>query len=146
MAVTVNDVLSGIVLAIQTLFPGVPVHVEDVDEEALTQNLSDPCFVVRLKESTLSKEMGSRYKRRHAFDLRYFAPMMEQRHAAAELLYEGLERIEVNGSIYHGRGMRHEIADVVLHFYVNVDFRVIRSQIASSKMAKLKQGGVLKYE
>ena len=119
--VTINDVRNAVNAALDTAFPTIPIMGEEIK-----QGLTPPCFFVKLLESEHTQELGRRYMRYHPFDVHYFAPERknEDMYVMAERLTEALQRIEVAGRPVHGTGMRFEIVDEVLHFFVEYNFHV----------------------
>ncbi|GIQ63632.1 hypothetical protein PACILC2_22000 [Paenibacillus cisolokensis] len=121
MNVTINDVRYAVHAALDAAFPDVPIAGEEIK-----QNLSPPCFFVRLLGPAHAQELGRRYMRYHPFDVHYFAE--DRSNAAmydmAERLTEALQWIVVAGRPVLGTGMRFEIVDEVLHFFVEYNFHV----------------------
>lgn len=136
--ITINDVLDGVVQALSTHFPDVAV-----DDEKRDANSQSPFFYVELFSVTQTQELHVRYKRAHRFDILYRSDNSSQRdmHAVAEQLYDFLETIVVNGKPIRGTGMRHEIVDQELHFFIDYDFLVTKPVAQGSKMRNLEQEG-----
>lgn len=134
MIVTVNDVRDGVIAALDSLYPDVNIHDEEIE-----QGLVEPRFFVKLLTGGHAQVLGRRYKRSHAFDVHYFSKTNEDRHAVAEKLYKGLEHIPVAAGTVRGIRMQHEIIDGVLHFFVDYDFHVMRQKDPETKMQTLEQ-------
>ena len=119
--VTFNDVRYAVHAALDAAFPDIPIHDEEIPQE-----LKPPCFFVRLLEPEHTQELGRRFFRYHPFDVHYFAPDRSNTamYEMAERLTEALQQIQVAGRPVRGTGMRFEIVDDVLHFFVNYDFHV----------------------
>jgi hypothetical protein len=119
--VTINDVRYAVHAALDTAFPDIPIMGEEIK-----QGLTPPCFFVRLLEPTHTQELGRRYARVHPFDVHYFAPnrQNDDMYDMAEQLTTVLQQIEVAGRPIRGTGMRFEIVDEVLHFFVEYNFHV----------------------
>lgn len=120
MSITVNDVRDGLIAALVLLYPGVKVTGEEI-----TQGLGQNHFFVKLLSGGQDKQLGRRYRRMHAFDVHYFGPDNEELHAAAERLYGGLGTIQTPDGRLRGTGMRHEIVNRVLHFFVDYNTDVL---------------------
>ncbi len=56
-----------------------------------------------------------------------------------EKLYEVLEYVKVNNSLYRSSKMTHEVIDEVLHFMLQFNYHVLKEIEEAPKMNKLKQ-------
>lgn len=132
--VTINDVRYAVHAALDATFPDVPVHGEEIK-----QGLNPPCFFVRLLEPEHVQELGRRFIRYHPFVIRYYAVDRENdvMYDMAEQLTEVLQQIEVAGRLVRGTGMRFEIVDEVLHFFVEYNFHVWAPRPDDPAMASL---------
>jgi len=119
--VTINDVRYAVHAALDAAYPDIPIH-----DEEIPQRLNPPCFFVRLLEPEHVQELGRRFLRYHPFVVRYFAQDRSNTamYEMAEQLTKALQQIQVAGRPVRGTGMRFEIVDDVLHFFVNYDFHV----------------------
>jgi hypothetical protein len=90
------------------------------------------------------REINRRYLRAHLFDVHYFAKTNRERHAMAEQLYGILRRINVGTGSAGGRGLRHEIVDDILHFFVSYDFHVLDNVPGAPLMQEFEQEGGIK--
>ncbi|MEF3309514.1 hypothetical protein PV433_11475 [Paenibacillus sp. GYB004] len=136
MLVTFNDVRIGINTVLDAAFPDIPVHGEEIK-----QDLEPPCFYVRLLGPAHTQELGRRFMRHHPFDIHYFAPGRDNDHmyAMAEKLTDVLQSIDVAGRPVTGYGMRFEIIDEVLHFFVEYKLHVWAPLPDDPKMQELEQ-------
>ena len=120
-----KEVVIGIVQALDAAF-GYPVHTGGVEQE-----LTPPCFLVEKVHGGQKKEIGSRYKNNNYFDIKYFTetekPALEFLEVE-ERLYSCLEYIEIEGSQTKGTDMKVNVIDGVLHFFVNYNFHVFRTE------------------
>lgn len=135
--VTINTIRDGVILALSLLFPGTIIY-----EEKMPQNFEAPCFFVKLLTGDQAHEMNRRYYRTHAFDIHFFPKGEEynrEAHEMADRLYEELRMVRIDGSLYRGSGMSHEVVDDVLHFFVNFNFHVLRPKDQVPKMMELKE-------
>jgi len=136
--ITVNSVLDSVIAALNQNFPNINTYSEESD-----QGLEEPYFYVKLFPVSQNQLLGQRYQRNHSFDIHYFAGGNEALHDMAEQLYDKLELISVDGGLVRGSGMRHEIVEGVLHWFVAYNFHVMRSVEADSLMQSMKQEGYL---
>jgi len=121
LQVTINDVRNAVHTALNSAFPDIPVIGEEIRQDPIP-----PCFFVKLHESGHIQELGRRFYRYHPFDVRYFAPdgNNDAMYDMAERLTEALQWIQAAGRPVRGTGMRFEIVDGVLHFFVEYHFHV----------------------
>lgn len=141
--ITINNVRDAVVTVLGEQFPDIEIYGEEIK-----QGFTEPCFFVKLFPVAQDREFGRRYKRYHAFDIHYFpeseTDANEEMHDMAEQLYACLEYIQVNSSLCRGHGMKHEIVDGVLHFFVNYDFHVLKPVPEVPAMQSLEQEGLVK--
>lgn len=138
LEVTVNSIRDGVILAINNLFPETYVFGEYID-----QDFEAPCFYVKLLTVSHDHELDRRYKRSNSFDIHFFPAGPDYNlnaHNMAENLYVALARVNIDGAIYKGTKMSHEIVDNVLHFFVDYNFLVTTPK-NEIKMQTLKQEG-----
>lgn len=141
--VTINTIRDGVILALSLLFPGTIIY-----EEKIPQNFEAPCFFVKLLTGDQAHELNRRYYRTHAFDIHFFPKGEEynrEAHDVAERLYEELRELRIDGALYRGTSMSHEVVDDVLHFFVDINFHVLRPKDQVPKMKTLEQEGYLKH-
>lgn len=139
-AVTINDVRNAVNAALDSAFPNIPIAGEEIK-----RGLTPPYFFVKLLEPEHTQELGRRFYRYHPFDVHYFAPdrRNEDMYDMAEQLTATLQQIEVAGRPVHGSGMRFEIVDEVLHFFVEYNFHVWAPQPDDPAMQTLDvEGGI----
>lgn len=121
LQVTINDVRYAVHAALDAAFPDTEIMGEEIK-----QGLKPPCFFVRLLEPAHEQELGRRYIRYHPFVVRYYAPdrANDAMYDMAEQLTSALQQITVAGRPVRGIGMRFEIVDEILHFFVEYNFHV----------------------
>ncbi|PPQ49124.1 hypothetical protein C5G87_07040 [Paenibacillus peoriae] len=134
-----EDVKNGILKYLSTFKTGVSVY-----DERIEQGFKEPCFFVLLIDGSQARELDRRYMRTHSFDIHYFPDPdnLEKRReceAVADRLYEELEYIQWKGSLYRVVGMKHQIVDDVLHFFLDVNVHLMRPKGPETKMMTLKQ-------
>lgn len=139
MNVTVNDVRDGVIAALRSAYPAVKIYGEKIK-----QGLVQPRFFVKILTAGHDREVDRRYKRVHSFDVHYFSETNEDMHAVADSLYAKLEYINLNGGLYRGSKMQHEIIDDVLHFFVDYDFHVMKPKQVEPKMQTMEQREMVK--
>lgn len=136
--ITVNDIRYAVNARLDEKFPDIPIRGEEIK-----QGLEEPCFFVKLFPVGQVREVDKRYRRHHAFDIHYFPESEidanDEMHDIGEQLLDYMEYIEVNGGIVRGRNMRYEIANGVLHFFVNYDFHVMRKKADEPSMQSMGQ-------
>lgn len=140
MQVTINSVRYAVNAALDAAFPHIPVSGEEIK-----QNLDPPRFFVRLLEPAHTQELGRRYKRDLPFVIRYFTTSNDDRYAMAELLTSALKWIDIGGRQWPGQGMRFQIVDEVLHFFVTYSLLVWGQAPDDPTMQTLEQEGFV-YE
>jgi len=143
LQVTINDVRNAVNTALDAAFPDIPIMGEEIK-----QGLKPPCFFVRLLEPEHTQELGWRFMRNHPFDVHYFAPERsnDDMYEMAEKLTEALQWIHVAGRPVRGTGMRFEIVDEVLHFFVEYNFHVWATKPDNPAMQTLNIREALKWE
>ena len=134
--VTINDVRYAVHAALDAAFPDIPILGEEIK-----QGLAPPCFFVRLLEPAHEQELDRRYMRHHPFVVQYFPVAGNaEMYDMAEKLTEALQTIEVAGPPVRGTGMRFEIVDGVLHFFVEYNFHVWAPRPDDPLMQTMKKG------
>ena len=113
------DLIDAISIKLNESFPGVPIYSESV-----LQSLTPPCFFIGVLNPSQQQQLGTRYFRRHPFDVHYFpaADNKAEMYTTADTLCAALEYVTLaNGDILRGSEVHWEIVDGVLHFFVNYD-------------------------
>lgn len=135
---SIDSLTIGILQNLDEKIPGIITY-----DEKKKQGFTEPCFFIKVLNSAQDKEFNISYKRHVVYDIHYFSDKEEINtdcNNMADKLYEVLEYINVNGSLYRANKMAHEIIDDVLHFKLNFDYRVIKEVEKPAKMQKLKVG------
>jgi hypothetical protein len=134
MLVTINDVRNAVNAALDAAFPDVPIAGEEIK-----QNLTPPCFYVKLLEPAHTQELGRRHSRAHPFDVHFFSQdrTNDAMYEMAEKLTSELQEIRVAGRSVRGTGMRFTIIGEVLHFFVDYNFHVWAPQMEDPLMQAL---------
>ena len=145
--VTIDDVRKGIMRKINTFRDKATTELYS---EGILQNFKEPCFYIQEIRSSQDRELGSRYKRGHLYDIHYFPdPKNSMKNAElrqmAETLYDNMEYIEVAGKLTMGLDMNHKIADGVLHFFVKYPLLLFKETDPIPAMENLQYEGGLKH-
>ena len=123
----INAIIGGISTALYGWFGDrYEIHAEEIK-----QDLKEPCFFIACINPTHDLFLGRRYFRENSFSIQYF-PESEhvQRECldVAESMTECLEVISVDGVPIRGTKMKYEVIDEVLHFFVNYDCFVYKTE------------------
>lgn len=97
---------------------------------------------IKVLSSGQGKEFNIRYKKNISFDIHYFndkEDINSDCNDMADRLYEVLEYVKVNNSLYRSNEMTHEVIDGVLHFMLQFNYHVLKEIEEAPKMNKLKQ-------
>lgn len=101
-----------------------------IHREAKKQGLKEPCFFIQCLNPTEKLFFGKRYFRQNQFCIQYFPE--DEIHgnqeccSVAERILSCLEYLNVCGDSVMGTKMRYEVADGILHFFVNYDLFVYK--------------------
>lgn len=115
----INEAIRAISIALNREFgDGYGIHMEEV-----RQGLEAPCFFISCISPSSTLFLGERYFRENLFCLQYFPGQgwggREECNAVAERLFQCLGCLEVGGIPVRGTGMKYEVVDGILHFFVN---------------------------
>jgi hypothetical protein len=133
----INDVKIGINQVLDTEFQDINIYAEEIK-----QGFEEPCFFVKILNSSQNKELNRRYKKNISFDIHYFSDKEDINsdcNDIADKLYEVLEYIRINSKLYRAVKHNHEVIDGVLHFFLEFNYHVFKEIEAPVKMNKLKQ-------
>lgn len=114
----VNKIIDAISVAINTAFG----DEYEIYTESIRQGFKEPCFFIYNFNANNDLFLGERYYRENQFCINFFPTKgneNEKCHAVAEKFYKSLEYLNVKGDLLRGTGMKHDILDSVLNFYVN---------------------------
>ncbi|ACO86258.1 phage tail terminator family protein [Clostridium botulinum] len=133
----INDLRIGINQTLDKKFPNINIYGEEIE-----QGFEEPCFFVKVLSSGQDKEINVRYKKNISFNIHYFSDkedLNDDCNDMADKLYEVLEYVKVNNSLYRSNEMTHEVIDGVLHFMLKFNYHVLKEIEKAPKMNKLKQ-------
>ncbi|NBD24325.1 phage tail terminator family protein [Paenibacillus glycinis] len=135
-ALTGNAIQGSLAAMLGRLYPDVEVYRDAIPAEPPL-----PCFVVKLVDFIQSRELSNRFRRVHAFEIRYLAASgdAEAMQAIAESLHEHAELLPVEDAYCRGTKMRQETADGELRFYVEYAFRVMQEELSQPLMQAMRQ-------
>ncbi len=131
----INDIISGMTNGIYQEFgSGYKIYTENIE-----QGLVEPCFFIALVESDQARIIGNRYMLTALFDVHYFPSTKvknKEMHDVANRLHGVLERITfLDGDMANGFGLKCELVDDVLHFFVSYKLTVKYQEAAEEQMA-----------
>lgn len=139
----VNEIIKGISIALNAAFGDeYEIYADDVK-----QGLNDGSFFINSLEFEVSPLLGGRALRINPFDILYF-PKTENVHmecySVAESMLDPLRLITLpNGDRLLGTGMRYELQDDVLHFFVNYNHtRRVTTEESAMESLDLETGTV----
>lgn len=139
-----NDIITGIIQKLRDTF-GSETTIY-VDEEK--QELSEPCFFIRILTVSQDLVIRNRYRRVYSLDIEYRPEEREKiaRELAevADTLSMALEYISIGDNLTRGSGIHYEVQDGVLHFFIDYDFFVFKVLDREEYMETLIQTGHLK--
>lgn len=96
-----------------------------IHREEVKQGLTEPCFFIFCLNPSNQLFVGRRYLRKNLICIHYFPEdglhENEECHEVASRLFLCLEYLDIEGSRVRGTAMRYEIADGMLHFFVEYD-------------------------
>lgn len=117
-------------------------------KEAKRQGLEEPCFFIQCLNPTEELFFWKRYFRQNQFCVQYFPEDKlhgkQECYTVAEQLFSCLEYLEVDGDLVMGTKMKCEMADGILHFFVNYDLFVYKVAESVSAMEELFSGTSVK--
>lgn len=129
-----NEIIQGIAATLYNTFgDGYEIYQNDV-----SQGLQEPCFFIDIVEDSRVRQIGKRWLHDVSIDIQYF-PLIngsnEEMYGISEQLYLILEFITLtNGQMLRGFGMRSEITEGVLHFFVNYSVFLIEENDEENEM------------
>lgn len=134
----INSIIEEISTAIKEEFGS---RYTNYTEEA-GQDLRRPCFFIFCLKSANKLLRGKEYFRTNQFCIRYFPEDSDNKrrecNETAERLITCLEWLTICGKRVMGTKMEYEMADNVLHFYVNYDMCVYQRKEVLPKIEELE--------
>lgn len=110
------SILAGISQKLRQDFPGMRVYRDDVE-----QGLEPPCFLVQLLEPSRAQMVGQWWRQEQLFCVQFFPKTGKntELYEVGGALFATLETVPLPDGGLHGTGLRFEVADGVLHFFVS---------------------------
>lgn len=132
----INKLLYGITDKLYELFK-YTVIVNNVE-----QGFQEPCFYVKQLNTQRIQQLGLRSKRDVNFDIHFFpSEGSEQINSVAQTLLDEMDIITLSdGDLVYGYNLRTEVADDVLHFFVNYNVIVTKETPDIDKMEEIEIG------
>lgn len=125
----INSIIASISITLDAEFNKDKSEDYEIHSEEIKQGLKEPCFFIQCLNPTTELFLGKRYFRQNQFCIQFFpATDKKQRECneVAERMIWCLEYITVNGDLFRGTKMKHEVVDGILNFFVNYDCFVYR--------------------
>ena len=124
----INALIEAVSISLNGEFgDGYEIHMEEIK-----QDLKEPCFFISCINPASSLFLGKRYFRENLFCIQYFPGRQGHERAecneTAERLFKCLEYLEVSGRFVKGTGMKYEVADGILNFFVNYDIYIQKKE------------------
>ena len=128
----VNSIIAGIGAAINNKFgTAYKIYTERMEQDF---EISEPCFFIRMLNTSHTLFLGSRYKQDHSFEIRCHVDNKKTTNTElnniGDTLKEILEYIEEDPegekNLIRGKNLKFQINDGVLQFFVNYDYFVYR--------------------
>ena len=133
----VNDLIDGISIKLNQVFG----DGKRIYSESVKQGLQEPCFFIAVLNPLQTQVIGNRYFRQQPFDIHYFPAVQDNNNELQEMasdLFIALEYITLaNGDLVHGKEMRYEVVDGVLHFFVDYNMYVRKIEVPADDMETL---------
>lgn len=142
--VTIKSILEGIAAKLEDLFQ-LPIYVEEVE-----QDMEEPCFFVTNLNAQSEKGLCATYTESLFFDVQYLGSLKDRDKntkvmEVQQRLLREMEAIEVEEKWIHLNNRRTEKINEILHFFFDVDIRLIKVS-SWPKMQTLRKEGAVKDE
>lgn len=129
-----NNIINAISLKLNQVFGDTYTNYT----EPIKQGLKEPCFFIKLLTLDQTQIIGKRYFRQQPFDIHYF-PSAEDKNTEMinmiDSLSDALEYITLSdGDVLHGTKLNGDIVDGVLHFFVNYNIYVHKTEDVADYM------------
>ena len=113
----IQEIINGISIAINNAFG----DDYDIYTESIEQGLKEPCFFITSISPSREQFLGKRYFSKNTFCIHYMPKNNKNEECiqVSEKLFDILEVINTELGFIRGTNLRTEIADGMLHFFVN---------------------------
>ena len=124
-----NEIIEGISMQLYSIFgEGYEIYQNDI-----AQGLQEPCFLITILQPEVIPMLGKRCIWRNPFDIQYF-PRNPQDNvemlSVVEQMVTALDFITLrDGNILHATSIRYEIVDRILHFFVNYNLPIRKTEV-----------------
>lgn len=117
---TIDNVIQGVVDAVNSAFGSITIYTESVK-----QDLATPAAIIRCLSSSQGRDLGRRFKKSVPVVVQYIPANTDdvnlELNAASDALHAALVDIEVSGRIFHGHDLSGVIANDVLTYEATYD-------------------------
>ena len=144
MAGMTNEVMDGVIAAIDSEFPDIPVYDEQVE-----QDLKQPCFFVRSVAPRQRLFLNRRYLRTELIEVTYFPPDEGRKRNANDVferLFSSLEIIQAGQDMRRGTEMELHVDDESGTAVFTVNYRYFvtssRAEAEETEITEIKLKGV----
>lgn len=134
-----NDILEAVTRRLDELTDGRITIYED----AVKQDLKEPCFFVQFLEPSERPMIGQRYYQQMDMCIQYMAgdipQLSRELNRVAGILMDGMEYITLSdGSLLRGTGRSHRAEEDVLSFFVSYNMFVVKERPQEEPMDGLQ--------
>ena len=142
----VNEIKNAISIKLNQVYgDAYEIYSKDVE-----QGLQEPCFFIKILNSSRRQLIGNRYYLEISVDVHYFLAVKGDNDKLDEVgmsLFDDLEYITmVNGDQIRGTNMSYEKVHGVLHFFVTYGLYVKKDIPAEDPMGEITYRGGVKTE
>lgn len=135
----INGIVEGISVAISDWFG----EKYKIYAEEIPQGFREPCFFISCINSSERRLVGNRYFTENMFCVQYFPEDKRNKNAECRKIAEGLfsclEWIEADGEPVMGNGMKYEIFEGVMSFFVDYNMATYKRKEQAVVMENLKE-------
>ncbi|MNI46906.1 hypothetical protein D3C73_1013940 [compost metagenome] len=142
--VTFSSIRDGVISALAERLPEVRVL-----GEGTTEPLTPPFCMVRLTVGAQQQELNRRHSCSCSFTIEYVPAQDNPGQLIYEYaghLYDLFREVEIDGALYRGIEMKHEVKEGVLHFHFVFRFLIWLPEPDEPKMRMLKEEERLKND
>lgn len=140
----INKIIDAITIKLHEIFG----EEYEIYQNNIEQGLKEPCFLITLIDSAKENLLNIRSKRLLPFDILFFPNGgKSQCHEVSDTLMNELDMIKcLDGELFSGTGMRSEVIDGVLHFFVNFNYIAMAESEELDPMETLEVSNTTKKE
>ena len=139
-----EDIIDAITTELKSKYRDCKVYTEKVP-----QNFAEPCFFIRQLDSDYSQVgLSAKKEQNFLFTVRYFPEAkdeaLEECHGVGNRLMQLLEMVSIRNQLIRSSGIRYNVQDKVLHFFIGFDIRFYIEKDISPVMGDLVVEGSVK--